>query len=394
VTVACAILAGCALPDPGDTAQPITGGAADPGQEAVVALLDRGALWCTGAVIGPHTVLTAGHCVALLPRDGELTVFFGDDVAGTGTTVAVAEAVSHPDLDLGSLASDLALITLREVAPATPLALDTRTLDATFVGTSFTAVGFGRSGPDADDAGLRRATTSAVSMVDADEITAVADPGQACELDSGGPALFDDGGPRVAGVVSRGDPECADHATYARVDVALDGFIQPYLDATAPGSVHTGDPCLYEGQCAEGACLAADDDPRLYFCAQDCAGGAACPGAMECVDDQCRHPAPSPGADGWPCTGDDECSGEICYVAQGADDGVCTESCLGTDPVCPTGFSCQNPSGIQFYCLAESGGDGCCSAGGRGASPPWLLLLLLAIAAARPALARGKIDHR
>jgi hypothetical protein len=79
-------------------------------------------------------------------------------------------------------------------------------------------------------------------------------------------------------VASRGDVSCTGDVVYSRVDGAQ-SFIAAALAETADGAAHTGDRCLHERHCAEGACLAAADDPALFFCAQPCGAGAACLGS-------------------------------------------------------------------------------------------------------------------
>jgi hypothetical protein len=126
------LLPACTQGDPlTHTAEPITGGTADTEHVAVVALVRGDGLpWCSGSVIGEHTVLTAGHCVDTLQPDDRLQVFFGDSIAAGGTLVAVSDTAIHPDFDRAVLAHDLALLTLREAAPVPLLPLDARPVDA------------------------------------------------------------------------------------------------------------------------------------------------------------------------------------------------------------------------------------------------------------------------
>jgi secreted trypsin-like serine protease len=276
--VACA-LAACAIDEIATATQPITNGAPATGDPAVIALVDeRDRVGCTAAVIGPHTAITASHCIAAAdPRT--LRAVFGTSVA-SGTMIAVSDGRMHPMFDATTLANDVAMLTLRDEAPVPPLALDTRTIDAALVGTTFRVVGWGTTGGGVGDSGDKREGTARISEVSATELTAVPDPSQPCRGDSGGPALLSTDA--VAAVVSRGDIGCTDHATYARIDAARAVLVDPYLADTAPGTAQIGDACLYEGQCAEGACVQSEDDPLAYVCEPDdggcgCASGAPPP---------------------------------------------------------------------------------------------------------------------
>ena len=93
-------------------AQPISNGTPASGDPAVIAIVDAsGRAFCTASVIGPHTAITAAHCVDGLDAR-TLRVFVGSDVAESGVLVAVSDARMHPGFDPGG--RDVALLTLRE----------------------------------------------------------------------------------------------------------------------------------------------------------------------------------------------------------------------------------------------------------------------------------------
>ncbi len=358
-------LSACASPAVTTQAsQAVTNGAADAGDPAVIALVDMAdTIGCTASVIGPHTAITAGHCLA--GRDPRtLRAMFGSSLAD-GTFVAIADARVHPAFDAISFAHDVAMLTLREESPVPPLALDERAIDTSLVDTTFTVVGFGTTSASSSDGGEKRTGTARISDVQADELTAVPDPSQPCRGDSGGPALF--APDAVAAVVSRGDTACSDHAIYARIDVARVSLVDPYLADTAPGTARTGDACFYDGHCAEGPCLQTHDDPLLYFCSGACTKDSDCPDAMTCASDGCRYPEPSPGALGSSCSADAACTSGTCR------DEVCTVSCLANPDVCPEGFACSG-EGLSQYCFAVEGG-GCAGCASGGGTPVWLAFL-------------------
>jgi hypothetical protein len=352
--IAWLVLAGCAAHD-GTIAQPVTSGSADPGDPAVIALVDdAGHVDCTAAVIEAHTAVTAAHCVVGLdPRT--LRVWSGGDAYSQ-----VTGARAHPMFDAPTFANDIALVSFRDPAQAAPLVLETT---APAVATTIRVVGWGRTSAAVDDSGELRAGSATISDVQSTDFTAMPAPSQPCRGDSGGPALMPAG--TIGGVVSHGDTACSDHAVYTRVDVAND-FVTTYLADTAPGTASTGDACLYDGQCTGGPCVLAEDDPRISYCSAACAHDGDCPAGMDCANGECRYPPPSPGALGAACVADAGCITGICRQ------GVCTQMCTGT---CPSGFACTNND-----CLSTSdpGCGGCNSGGGAGA-----LIALLVLARAR-----------
>lgn len=76
-----------------------------------VAVGGDGRWGCTGTLIGPRLVLTAGHCAALATR-----VYFGHDVysPAQGKVVGVARSERHPGYDGSSYDNDLMLLLLEE----------------------------------------------------------------------------------------------------------------------------------------------------------------------------------------------------------------------------------------------------------------------------------------
>jgi hypothetical protein len=357
--VACLVLAACAAPT-GTATQPVTNGSDDAGDPAVVALVDdQGNVGCTASVIDAHTVLTAAHCITVVdPR--KIRVWFGGSAYSD-----VAGGRADPMFDMVTFANDVALLTMRDAAEVAPLVVESA---APMVGDAIRVVGFGTTSAMASDSTTKRAGSAMISDVEEVQFTVMPAPSQPCHGDSGGPALTAAG--TVVGVVSNGDSGCSDHAVYARVDAAS-AFITQYLADTAPGTVSVGQACLYDGQCADGPCLVASDDPELAFCGQACAGDGECPDAMACEDGQCRYPVPSPGALGSTCAEDDACTSGRCL------DEVCTRSC-GPAAACPSGFTCGGAR--EGYCYVESGGCGGCASGG---APGWLIALLVLARARR-----------
>jgi MYXO-CTERM domain-containing protein len=340
------------------TAQPVTGAQIDNGDPAVVALVTAGdQVVCTASVIGPHTGITAAHCVqGFDPRT--LRIFLGTTIGDGGAFVAVSDARIHPGFDPGG--RDVAVFTLRDDPTVTPLVVDPGPLDTTLVGTSLHVVGFGLTAAGVDDAGSKRDGMAQVAAVGAEELVAVPGPSLTCLGDSGGPGLL--AGGTLAGVVSRVDSSCSDHAVYTRVDIARSVLIDPYVADTAPRTASTGDACFYDEHCADGPCLQAADDPLLYFCSRACTHDSECPAAMQCAADGCRYPEPSPGALGGGCDVDADCTTGSCL------DHACTRSCETL--ACPVGFSCERARSGDYQCVVPDGGCGCTS-GGAGASAWW-----------------------
>ncbi|MEO8841101.1 MAG: trypsin-like serine protease [Kofleriaceae bacterium] len=364
-------LAACTTPT-GTAAQAITNGSADPGDPAVIGLADDlDQIGCTATMIGPHTAITAAHC--LIGRTAlDLHAVAGSD-AVSGTRLAISDVRMDPAFDPTSQANDLGLVTLREASSAI---VGVATVDASLIGATIHAVGFGSTTSTATDGGTKRIGTAQVSDVQPTEVTAVPSPAQPCHGDSGGPMLLIDG--TIAAVVSRGDSTCSDHAIYARIDAAMTDFVAPYLAATAPGTAATGDACLYTEQCASGPCLVTADDPDLYFCSQPCKHDSDCPAKLTCAPDGCRYPVPSPGALGSPCTSDAACTSAVCRQM------VCTISCLNNAGACPADYDC-GPSGsaLELDCFATPPVDGCAGCATGGGAPVGLVIVVLGFARAR-----------
>src|SRR6185295_20195739 len=97
------VLLGACAPDPSIDVDvhraPIVNGMVDPGDPAVVALLDGGRAFCTGTLVSPHVVVTAAHCidVSLGGREpSTLQAFFGTTVGADGMTIEVLDGEPSP----------------------------------------------------------------------------------------------------------------------------------------------------------------------------------------------------------------------------------------------------------------------------------------------------------
>jgi secreted trypsin-like serine protease len=193
---------------------------------------------CTGTVVAPRVILTAGHCVED-PETGRITPASDYLVAtgvadpsksGPGNVFHVAEAHAFPDFDPGALRGDAALLILTAPTPAPPLPFAGAADAPLFEGGAIVQLaGWGLTSANAKQApkSLRTTTTMVQGSTLCKNKTRSYYPPyspavQLCTLapgakksggcfgDSGGPVIAHraDGSPVELGIVSTGAPGC------------------------------------------------------------------------------------------------------------------------------------------------------------------------------------------
>lgn len=306
---------------------------------------------CSGALIAPNLVITARHCVADV---GAEQVNCATDTFGATHDPSTFYITNDTTMDPNSstfhqgakvvvpsdnkfCGNDLALIILSDsitgVTYVKPLVDDSMS-DHTLYSKVITAIGYGVTSAGGSDSGTRRIKQQiAVTCIPGDATTNctggqsfdVADNefqagSGTCSGDSGSSAYeqasFTNGTPITFGVLSRGAESgttCVD-SVYTRTDKWADLIRQTAQDAAKLGG----------------------------YAPPDWAGPAATDGGTA-----------NPGANGSPCTTNDECDSKTC-VSQDGTSSFCATTCDPTDSSsCDSGYSCKADQNGTNYCFAN-----------------------------------------
>ena len=190
---------------------------------------------CTGTLVAPNLVLSAGHCVD--PKAQEIVIMFAPEMknAKKEQVRKVVQAIVHPDYSTEMKAKDMydiALMKFEGQAPSNykvaPILFDRHPIQK---GIRTIVAGYGLSWTIGPKAGAGTLRTTDLKISDANYSNTVVLLDQSitrgiCSGDSGGPAYLEvDGVLQVWGVASRGDslpgwltPKCMLFSIFTRVE--------------------------------------------------------------------------------------------------------------------------------------------------------------------------------
>jgi len=237
-----------------------------------------GGAFCTGTLIAPQRVLTAASCFDDGPPPQLVSFYVGPDARPSGEagpptsgTLHRADAiVIHPDYDIASGASDIAVVHLQDITTvASGMAIMGGVSEDDAMSQDVLYIGYGVSNDlTLAGGGLRRSTMRPILAMESAHYISDSIGGDLCFGDSGAPGLLTWGSPApanwaVLGVTSAfgGTEEhpCGPLASHTRVDhfstwLAL---LHPTCDDT-PGMCLCPDACLPSGACDDTLCERTD----------------------------------------------------------------------------------------------------------------------------------------
>jgi V8-like Glu-specific endopeptidase len=197
--------------------------------------------YCSGVIVSPHVVLTAGHCS---DANATFSIFLGSDYNDTTAKaqpdnyVAVTEHHPHPKYNPNDNLHDIGVLVTAAPIPRQAAALNRDPMQPSDRGAPIRIVGFGQTAPDDKTIGRRHEATTTLADFDATGLEMTGTP-SFCLFDSGGPTFMTRGGTEVVtGIHSIVESTSCDQAAWdVRVDVHtdfVDGFIAS-VDAVVDG---------------------------------------------------------------------------------------------------------------------------------------------------------------
>lgn len=277
-------LAGCQSADADPppvraSVQWLVGGATDTSDPAVVLtemILGNSGGMCTASFIDRSVLLTAAHCVAddngrSVPAAAKYRFYRGADLSAAAerdwVVVQTKNVHAHPEYDPNTSANDVAVLVLDQPVDVVPLAINTKGLAQDMIGAEVRLVGYGStSGTQgaSDGFGRKRMLTTSVQMVQSDVLLIGNTGHQACDGDSGGPALLTIAG--VETIIGTDDYNafglnCTRGDYYQRVDRQLDfisSFLPPGGGATVPSNALPQSPVAGAGAADAGVPTSSD----------------------------------------------------------------------------------------------------------------------------------------
>ncbi|WP_224364396.1 S1 family peptidase [Hyalangium versicolor] len=208
----------------------IIGGTFTEGDSGVVALRTGEEVFCSGVLMAPDVVMTAAHCVAVTRN---LSVLVGSGPAGE--VIPVTEVHLHPTYVPATLENDIALVRLERAVADAPR-WSVISLEDSWEGKPLRIIGFGKISREDEGTPMKHTGSAVLAGLQDTRLSVAAGPSIPCFRDSGGAILLSiEGEEFLAGIITTGSVDCTPTAMAygTRADVFLEGFITPYLEATA-----------------------------------------------------------------------------------------------------------------------------------------------------------------
>ena len=224
-------------------APPVVNGSTTSDYEAIGVLLACSrsgcSSFCSGNLVDSNWVVTAAHCVEALDEyvrygyDGYFGV--GPDVGSLTDYQLISSYAEHPSYNASSLRNDIGMVELDAggITSVSPVAMNTDSINSSWVGTDLRYVGYGITGDGRGGSGTKR--FGDIPIYDYDSYFVVSYDGRVnvCQGDSGGAGLLMSGSSyTLVAVNSYVTPSCDGGATGGtRVDQYI-SWIDGYVSST------------------------------------------------------------------------------------------------------------------------------------------------------------------